>query len=188
MAQLRPISLCNTIYKVVSKVIIQRLRPLLPLLVSPNQVAFIPGRHIQDNVVIAQEVLHKLKIMRGKKGYLAWKIDLAKAYDKLQWSFICRVLEEVGIKGSFRDLIMSCITSVDYKVIMNGEVTESFSPSCGIRQGDPISPYIFVIRMEKLSHIINCKVVDNSWKAIKVSKGGPEISHLFFADDLILFG
>ncbi|KAL5735733.1 hypothetical protein ACOSP7_030185 [Xanthoceras sorbifolium] len=83
---------------------------------------------------------------------------------------------------------MSCITSVEYKVIMNGEIINSFSPRCGIRQGDPISPYIFVLCMEKLSHIINSRVVDRSWKAIKVSRKGPDISHLFFTNDLILFG
>ena len=83
MMQFRLISLCNTTYKVLSKILVQRLRGLLPDLVSPNQVAFVPGRQIQDNIIIAQEVFHKFKTMKGKTGYIAWKIDLAKAYDKL---------------------------------------------------------------------------------------------------------
>ncbi|KAK3199387.1 hypothetical protein Dsin_022802 [Dipteronia sinensis] len=83
MTQLRPISLCNTIYKIVSKILVQRIRPLLPNLVSPNQVAFVPVRQIQDNIVIAQEALHKFKKVNGKLGFMAWKIDLAKAYDNL---------------------------------------------------------------------------------------------------------
>ncbi|KAK3220958.1 hypothetical protein Dsin_014928 [Dipteronia sinensis] len=101
MTQLKPISVCNTSYKIINKVIVQRLRGLLPKVVSPNQVAFIPGRQIQDNIVVAQGVLHKFKSMKEKKkGFVAWKIDLAKAYDKLQWSFISNVLMGVGIKDN----------------------------------------------------------------------------------------
>ncbi|KAK3226778.1 hypothetical protein Dsin_006640 [Dipteronia sinensis] len=131
----------------------------------PNQVAFLPG----------------------KLGYIAWKIDLAKAYDKLQWGFIKLVLEEVGIVRKINDLIMSCITNVSYKVVVNGELTESFIPKFGIRQGDHLSPYIFMLCMEKLSHIIKQKLFEKSWKSVKISKGGPDISHIFFANDLILF-
>ncbi|KAK0578928.1 hypothetical protein LWI29_018508 [Acer saccharum] len=188
MSQIRPISLCNTTYKAISKIIVQRLRSLLPKLISPNQVAFIPRRHIQDNIVVAQEAFHKFKSMKGKKGYVAWKIDLAKAYDRIQWSFIRQVISEVGIEGSFRDLIMWCITSVNYRVVLNGEVSDQFSPGCGIRQGDPLSPYLFVLCMEKLSHLIFERRNLGTWKSIKISRGGPEISHLFFTDDLILFG
>ena len=83
---------------------------------------------------------------------------------------------------------MSCVTNVSYNVVVNGELTESFTPKCGIRQGDPLSLYIFVLCMEKLSHIIQQKLFDKAWSPIKISKGGPDISHLFFADDLILFG
>ncbi|KAK2653125.1 hypothetical protein Ddye_012981 [Dipteronia dyeriana] len=180
MSQLRPISLCNTTYKVISKIIVQRLRHLVPNIISPNQVAFVPGRQIQDNIVVAQEVLHKIKTMKGRSGYFAWKIDLAKAYDRLQWNFIWKVLGEVGIDGKMVDLIMNCISSVQYRIVLNGEVTTSFTLGSGIRQGDPIFPYLFVMCMEKLSHLINHKLNSTDWKAIKVSRGGPAISHLFF--------
>ncbi|KAK2640627.1 hypothetical protein Ddye_028422 [Dipteronia dyeriana] len=122
MSQLRPIRLCNTIYKTISKFVVQRLRSLLPNLISPNQVAFVPGRQIKDNIVVAQEVLHKFKSMKGKKGYIAWKIDLAKAYDKLQLSFIRNVIMEVGFDGKFVDLIMWCISSVQYQATSNQAV------------------------------------------------------------------
>ncbi|KAK0575315.1 hypothetical protein LWI29_037124 [Acer saccharum] len=112
MTQLKPINLYNTIYKIVSKILVQKIRPLLPNIVSPNQMAFIQGRQIQDNIIVAQEVLHKFRKVKGKLGFMAWKIDLAKAYDKLQWGFIKHVLEEVGISGKLNTLIMSCITSV----------------------------------------------------------------------------
>ncbi|KAK0575156.1 hypothetical protein LWI29_034688 [Acer saccharum] len=117
LTHFRPISLCNTTYKVISKILMQRLRLLLPTLVSPNQVSFVPGRQIQDNIVVAQEVLHKFKNVKGKVGYIAWKIDLTKAYDRLQWGFIKQVLEEIGIEGRLNNLIMSCISNVQYKSI-----------------------------------------------------------------------
>ncbi|KAL5734742.1 hypothetical protein ACOSP7_032603 [Xanthoceras sorbifolium] len=83
---------------------------------------------------------------------------------------------------------MFCISSVNYHVVVNGKTSNSFKPGCGIRQGDPISPYIFVLCMEKLSHLIVDSVSKGLWKPIRISRGGPLISHLFFADDLILFG
>ncbi|KAK3185164.1 hypothetical protein Dsin_032450 [Dipteronia sinensis] len=113
-------------------------------------------------------------------GYIAWKIHLAKAYDRPQWGFIKQVLEEFGITGKMNNLIMSCITNVQYKVIVNGELSESFTPKCGIRQADPLSPYIFVLCMEKLSHIISQKLSEGTWKPVRISRRGPAISHLFF--------
>ncbi|KAL5810114.1 hypothetical protein ACOSQ4_026682 [Xanthoceras sorbifolium] len=83
---------------------------------------------------------------------------------------------------------MSCITSVTYKVILNGEATSSFNPGCGMRQGDPLSSYIFVLCMKKLFLIIFENVKNKGWRPVKVSKGGPGITHLFFADNLVLFG
>ncbi|CAL2272823.1 unnamed protein product [Prunus armeniaca] len=117
MSQLRPISLCNTLYKVISKNLVARLRPCMANLVSPNQVRFVPGRQIIDNIVVAQETLHKFKSSKGRKGFIAWKIDLSKAYDRLNWDFIREVLWEVGICGRILELLIQCINSVRYKAI-----------------------------------------------------------------------
>lgn len=87
MTNFRPISLCTKIYKVISKIIVSRIRPLMPQLISPNQVSYVPGRHISDNVMIAQELLFKFKKSGGKLGFFAWKVDLSKAYDRLHWNF-----------------------------------------------------------------------------------------------------
>ncbi|CAL2279171.1 unnamed protein product [Prunus armeniaca] len=95
MTQMRPISLCNTLYKTISKILVSRLRPLLKNLISPNQASFIPGRLISDNIVLAQELLHKFRHFKGKNGFVAWKIDLSKAYDRINCGFLEFVLREI---------------------------------------------------------------------------------------------
>ena len=183
----RPISLCCTVYKIISKIIVDRIRPMLKKWISPNQVSFVPGRQISDNIMIAQEILHKCKNAKGTKGFMAWKVDLSKAYDRLNWNFIEQVLYEVKIPIQLVKLIMSCVSTASYQIVLNGELSESFTGSRGIRQGDPLSPYLFVLCMEKLSHTIQHAIEMNYWKPIQSSQSGPFISHLFFADDLILF-
>jgi hypothetical protein len=106
----------------------------------------------------------------------------------LRWDFILSTLQEVGIPHRLRDIIMHGITSVKTNVKWNGNRAEYFTPCRGIRQGDPISPYIFVICMDKLSHLITHSVTEGEWQGIKMGRSGPTISHLMFADDLLLFG
>ncbi|KAL6216513.1 hypothetical protein ACLB2K_009736 [Fragaria x ananassa] len=185
MSLFRPISLCCTMYKTISKVVVDRLRPYLSNLISHNQVSFVPGRQIADNIIIAQEVLHKFQHSKGVKGFMARKIDLAKAYDRLHWSFIENVLVEAHIPGTLIKLIMNCVSTTSFQVCVNGKLSSTFKTSRGIRQGDPLSPYLFVLCMEKLSHLIHAIVDAGKWKPVKASS--PPISHLFFTDDLILF-
>ncbi|KAI5322641.1 hypothetical protein L3X38_031713 [Prunus dulcis] len=115
MVHFRPISLCCTLYKVISKVLVARLRPIMPGLISPNQVSFVPGRHIFDSILIAQELMHKFRNAKRKKGFIAWKIDLSKAYDRLNWRFIEFVIKEVGLPPSIVQLIMHYVSSVKYQ-------------------------------------------------------------------------
>ncbi|XP_004289445.1 PREDICTED: putative ribonuclease H protein At1g65750-like [Fragaria vesca subsp. vesca] len=187
MVNFRPISLCNTIYKVISKIIVARIRPFMQQLIIPNQVSYVPGRHISDNIMIAQELLFKFKKSCGSLGFFAWKVDLSKAYDRLRWSFIEQILFEAKFPSTLVKLIMSCITTTSFQICFNGELTSSFKAQRGIRQGDPLSPYIFVLCMEKLSHLINSVVDMGYWKPVRASQSGPKVSHLFFADDLMLF-
>lgn len=128
----------------------------------------------------AQEMLHKCKNSTRKKGFMIWKVDLSKAYDKLSWSFIEKVLYEIQLPDIMIKLIMSYVTSTSFQVILNSDLSDSFSTHRGIRQGDPLSPYLFVLCMEKLSHLICSAVEIKNQKPFRASQSGPLISHLFF--------
>ena len=185
--QFRPIGLCNIVYKLVTKVIVNRLKPILPQLISPTQCSFVPRRQITDNVIIVQEMLHTMRNKQGKRGYMMVKIDFEKAYDRLRWSFIRESLMELRLPQNMVEVVMQCIESVRLSILWNGEPMESFRPSRGIRQGDPLSPYLYVICMERLSHLIEREVKMGAWKPVRASRNGPALSNLAFADDLILF-
>lgn len=128
----RPISLCNSIYKVVTKIIVGRLRPYLDKLVSPNQTAFMSGRRGLDNVVVAQELIHSLDKKKGKVGFMAIKVDLVKAYDWLEWSFIRNVLIAFRFLVELIKLIMSCVSPTTISILFNGGKLSSFKPTKGI--------------------------------------------------------
>lgn len=139
LKQFRPISLCNVIYKLCSKVIANRLRPLLNDIISEEQSAFVPGRLITDDVLIAYECTHYLKRKKGKQGAYAVKLDTEKAYDRVEWDYLKGMMVKLGFAESFVNLIMSCVTSISFSVRVNGHYSELFKPTRGIRQGDPIS-------------------------------------------------
>lgn len=116
------------------------------------------------------------------------KIDLTKAYDKLQWEFIWKVMNEIGVPKNMVNVIMHAISSVETNVNWHGVRGEFFRPRHGIIQGDPISPYLFVLCMDKLSHLIEEEVRDDNWNVIRMGQNGSNISHHMFTDDLLLFG
>lgn len=116
------------------------------------------------------------------------KVDLEKAYDKLDWSFIQDTLTDIAFNEPWRRNIMECLTSSRLAISWDGHTSEWFQPKRGIRQGDPISPLIFVLCVERLSHLINNSIERGRWKGIKLSRNSPNLSHLFFADDMVLFG
>ena len=186
--QFRPIGLCNIVYKLVTKVIVNRIKPILSSLISPTQCSFVPKRQITDNVIIVQEMLHSMRYKQGKRGYMMIKIDFEKAYDRLRWSFIRDTLLELRLPQLMVDVVMNCIESAKLSVLWNGEPMETFQPSRGIRQGDPLSPYLYVLCMERLTHLIEREVQLGGWKPVRASRNGPQISTLAFVDDLILFG
>ena len=123
----------------------------------------------------------------GSIGFLAIKVDLEKAYDRLSWEFISDTLYKAWIPSDLIQVIMACMTSATMRVLWNGEATEEFSHSRGIRQGCPLSPYLFVLCIERLSHRIHNTITAGKWHPIMLSRNGIPLSHLFFDDDLLLF-
>ena len=188
VADYRPIALCNVYYNIISKILTKRLQPLLSDIISETQFAFVPGRAISDNVLITQEVLHYLKTSDAQKRCsMAVKTDMSKAYDRLEWDFIQLVLRRVGFHQKVINWIMQCVSTVTYSFLINGSPRGRVTPSRGIRQGDPLSPYIFILCSEVLSDLCNKAQEEGSFKGVRVARGCPRLNHLLFADDTMFF-
>ncbi|XP_074283536.1 uncharacterized protein LOC141608084 [Silene latifolia] len=187
MTDFRPISLCNVIYKLVSKVLANRLKTFLGEIVSENQSAFTPGRLITDNILVAFEMFHYMKNSKHKNGYMALKLDMSKAYDRVEWNFLERVLIRMGMDTGWVNRVMLCVTSVRFSVLINGSPTEEFCPQRGLRQGDPLSPYLFILCAEVLSSMMRRAAEIGSIHGVRVAPQSPTVTHLLFADDSIFF-
>ena len=112
LSQFRPISLCNTFYKIIAKVLVKRIRPILKRLVQLTQSAFVPHRAIHDNILLAHEVMNKFHHLKGKKDYVALKIYMKKAYDRLEWDFLTHCLQSIGFHPIWINWIQECVTTV----------------------------------------------------------------------------
>lgn len=152
------------------------------------KVFFLPNRLITDNSLIVFETFNYIKKpKRNNNGYVGIKLDIAKAYDSLEWNFIEQTLVTMGFPNKIILTIMKCIRTVTFSILINGEPIEPFQPQRGLRQGDPLSPYIYIICAEVLSRLITKAQQDGSITGISIATNAPAISHLLYADDSILF-
>ncbi|KAL5563737.1 hypothetical protein UlMin_033484 [Ulmus minor] len=182
-----PISLCNVLYKIISKMLANRLRKVMDNIISEEQSAFIPGRLISDNDIIGFECLHAIKRRKTKKNYMALKLDMEKAYDRVEWDFIQRVMDKLGFSTGWTKKIMACISSISYSFLFNGQRFGHLNPSRGLHQGDPLSPYLFLLCGEGLSSLLHQYEQSGRIHGLKCGLRGPIISHILFADDSLLF-
>lgn len=187
MTDFRPISLCNVVYKLISKVLANRLKVFLSQITSINQSAFTPGRLITDNILVAFEMFHFMKNSTSGVGSFALKLDMAKTYDRVEWSFLRAVMVKMGFVELWINRVMHCVSSVSFSVLINGIPSGEIIPERGLRQRDPLSPYLFILCAEVLSGLLSKAVAHGSLHGIKVASSAPTISHLLFTDDSIIF-
>ncbi|XP_057451835.1 uncharacterized protein LOC130743612 [Lotus japonicus] len=149
-----------------------------------------PGRLITDNALVAFECFHYMKKkICGRNGVMALKLDMSKAYDRVEWPFLASVLEQMGFPPNWVHLIMSCVTTVNFSIMLNGAPQEAFSPNRGLRQGDPLSPYLFILCGEVFSALINQAVLSSALHGIKIARSAPEnsLKSRVITDDSVIF-
>jgi hypothetical protein len=177
----RPISLCNVVYKILSKILANRLKGILPCIISGSHSAFISDRLITDNIIVAYETLHTMQTrLWGRTGYIGVKLDMSKAYDRVEWSFLEAVMFKLGFAPVWIKMVMACVKTVNYSVVVNGNVVGKIFPSRRLRQRDPISPYLFIICTEVFSSLLQNAQMKGFISGVPTSKKGPKITHLFF--------
>ncbi|GJT20143.1 RNA-directed DNA polymerase, eukaryota, reverse transcriptase zinc-binding domain protein [Tanacetum coccineum] len=185
VSEFRHIACCNVMYKCISKILTNRIKHGLSKVVNINQSAFIPGRHIQDNILLAQELMRGYNRKNGHKR-CAMQIDIQKAYDTVSWRFLEDILRKFGFPNMMFKWIMACITSSTFSICLNGEIHGYFKGGRGLRQRDPISPYLFTLVME-VFNLIMCKNINDSPDyGYHFGCKDLKLSHLCFADDLLV--
>ncbi|KAL3518254.1 hypothetical protein ACH5RR_020843 [Cinchona calisaya] len=124
---------------------------------------------------------------KGKTGFMALKLDMAKSYDRIEWSFLSAIINKMGFNTTWINWIMACVSSFSYSFNLNGDKVGSVKPARGIRQGDPLSPYLFILCAEGFTSLLNQACWNKQITGLKICKNGPSISHLFYADDSLIF-
>lgn len=185
MRDYRPISCCNVLYKVISKVIANRLKGTLPGCISYNQSAFVKDRLLVENLILASEIVkdyHKEDV----SARCAMKIDIAKAFDSVHWPFLLNTLRALNMPEKFVHWIKLCVCTPSFSVQVNGELAGFFQSKRGLQQGCALSPYLFVICMNVLSQLLDKaaarRVIGYHPKCQNIL-----LTHLCFADDLLVF-
>jgi len=183
----RPISLMGSMYKILSKVLANRLRSVIGSVVSDSQSAFIKGRQILDGILVANEVVDEAR--RHKKEMILFKVDFDKAFDSIDLGYLDEVMLKMGFPTLWRKWIKECTGTATASVLVNGSPTDEFSLGRGLRLGDPLSPFLFLLVAKGFHVLMESMLVNNLFTGYRVGNSGTTVvSHLQFADDNLILG
>lgn len=183
----RPISLVGCLYKIITKILAARMKRVLPKVIHDTQYAFLEGRGMLDSVVIANEVIHEAKSV-GMSA-MVFKVDFEKAYDSVRWKFLFYMLRRMNFGEKWIKWVKGCLESSYVSVLVNGSPTNEFKMEKGVRQGDPLAPFLFLVVAEGLNGLLREAVLKEKFKPCKVGRGlGVEVGLLQFADDALFLG
>lgn len=183
-----PISLSNVLSRIISKVLANCLKQILSDVISTSQSAFLSDRLITKNVLVTFEKMHHINQRRkGKNGLTAIKLDMSKVFDKVEWPCLERIMRKFSFYDCWISLMMMCVTTVTYSVLLNSEPKGMIRPTRRIWQGDPISTYLFLLCVNGLSTMLKKEELNGHIKGVLVCHGAPPISHLLFVDDNLIF-
>jgi hypothetical protein len=186
IAQFRPIDLANFKFKIISKVLADRLAQIMPSIISKEQRGFIKGREIKDCICLTSEAINLLH-KKSYGGNLAIKIDIAKAFDTIDWSFLLKVLNAFEFSPLFCNWMHTVLHSAKLSISINGKQEGYFDCARGVRQGDPLSPLLFGLAEEVLSRGLSNLVEEGKLKPLQGTRSINIPSHILYADDVMLF-
>lgn len=181
----KPISLCNVCFKIITKLFANRLKSFFPMLVGKEQVGFVSGRCPFDNIIDIQEVVHTIENNNNDTSRMIIKLDIEKAYDTLKWSVILAIFKKMNFHNSWISWISSCLSSSSFSILVNGIPSTLFTTSRGVRQGDHVSFYLFILISQILTSTLNygCQICIIPGFNSNINFN---FNHLIYADDFIL--
>ncbi|KAJ6806039.1 uncharacterized protein M6B38_177220 [Iris pallida] len=183
LVDFRPIACCNFLYKIITHLMCRRMEGIMQGLVSQNQAAFIKGRSIAEHSLLAHEMVREFSKPGGMKACV--KLDLRKAYDTVNREFLCHLMLAMGFDERWIERVRECICSPTFSVLIQGTPHGYFRSNRGLRQGDPLSPYLFTLVMEYFTCMMDTAV--HSKRIVPLFRlVRPVVSYLIYADDLLV--
>jgi len=184
--QFRPISLVGALYKIITKVMSCRIKDVMPLVIDEVQSAFLKDRGMLESVMMANEVIEEVqRSQRSQRSGVCLKVEFEKAYDSVRWSFMFDMLHRMGFHSKWVKWVKGCLESGTMSILVNGSPTEEFRPSRGLRQDNPLAPFLFLIVAEGLVGLVRKALKENLLRGVKVGRAEIECCMLQYADDTL---